>query len=108
MAGRIELLDYDEWTGGRTVVHFDQDGEGFVIEETTDVQHVAEHAQHERNAHGKHPWKGAGALVHAARIPLDIYHREVTLKGRSGKDLLKWLDDKDYGALWKTIPGRLV
>ena len=108
MAGRIELLDYDPMTGGRTLVHFDQDGDGFVIENKTDVTNVAELALAERNAQSKHPkWKdGIGSKV--AVVPTDIYLREVVGQDMTQKDFLKWLDDKDKGGIWRTRPGRLA
>jgi len=107
MAGRIELLDFDPLTGGTTHVHFDEDGEGFAIVNSTDVTAVAELAQYERNQlRARTHWKDNGN--HVARIPTDISLREIVQAGRSEKDFLRWLDDKDQGALWKTRPGRLI
>ena len=107
MHNRTELLDYDPITKTKTLVHFSQDAEEFIVEDVHDVTDVVEDNKAAMAATNERARWADGLGSRVGSIPIDIYQREVAAKGMTGKDLLKWLMDPIRSA-FRTRPGKLA
>ena len=100
MSGR--LLEWDPYS--RTQTRFHEEGDGFLIEQSTDVTAVIEHNKArmaETDERARY-----GDLTMVAAVPLDIWFREVVMTGRDKdeKATKRWLNDRDRSA-FKVRPG---